>query len=146
MENTPGSGECARPRGTSITSSENDAGGEFENEPGGLGATNTGSTTNLGAIEGQNHPEHTNDEAEISSRDVGYGCKASRNHRASDRVPDLQQPKSNTIPAAEDGKGILAEECKGPSTEPPVTQIWTAKVDVGRPKKPTNSGRAFGHK
>jgi hypothetical protein len=132
MGNTPGSGECAKPRGTSITSSENDAGGELENEPGGLGATNTGSTTNLGAMEGQNHLEHTNDEVEISSRDVGYGCKASRNHRASDRVPDLQQSKSNTLPTAEDGKGILSEECKGPSTEPPVTKTTLSELDIPR--------------
>ena len=132
MENTPGSGGYARPRGTSITSSEEVAGGETENEPGGLGSTNPGSTTNLGAMEDHNHPKRLTEGVEISSRDVGYGCTSSRQHLASDRVPTLQQSKLDNIPAAGLGKDILAEESKASSPEPPVTKTTLSELDIPR--------------
>jgi hypothetical protein len=129
MENRP---DSARPRGKSKPSPGDDAGGEIQNEPGGLGSPNTGSTTNLGAMEDPSHPKHTNNEAEITNRDVGYGCQASRKHLSSDRGPALQQPKLNTISTAEFGKGIPAEESKRPSPEPPITKTTLSELDIPR--------------
>jgi len=133
MENTSGSGGWARPRGISITSSEEDEGRETEMEPGGLGSTNAkaGSTTSLGAMEDQSHPKHMTDD-EISSRDVGYGCKPSRQDFATDRVPTLQKSKLDPIPAAGLGKDISAEESKGSSSEPPVTKTTLSELDIPR--------------
>jgi hypothetical protein len=127
-----GSGGLARPRRTSITSSEEDAGGETENQLGGLGSTNAGSTTDLGAIEDHNHSKTLTDGVEISSRDVGYGCTPSRQQLASDRGPSLQQSKVDTIPAAGLGKDISAEESKASSPEPPVTKTTLSELDIPR--------------
>jgi len=76
-----GSGGLARPRRTSITSFEE---GETENQAGGLGSMNAGSTTDLGAIEDHSHSKTLADGVEISSPDVGYGCTRSRQQLASD--------------------------------------------------------------
>ena len=134
MGNTPGSEGWARPRGTSIASSEEDAGGETENESGALGSTNAnaGSTTNLGAMEDHNHLKPMNDQVEIANGDVGYGCKPSRQHLASDRVPTLQQSKLDTPPAVGLGKDISVEESKGSSPEPPVTKTTLSELDIPR--------------
>jgi hypothetical protein len=132
MENTPGSGGWARPRGASIASSEEDAGGETENDPGGLGSTNAGSTTDLGAMEDHNHTKHLTDRVEISSRDVEYGCTPSRQQMSTDRVPKLQQSKLDAIPAAGLGKDISPEESKVSSPEPPVTKTTLSELDIPR--------------
>jgi hypothetical protein len=131
MEDTPGSGGWQRPRGSSITSEEN-AGADTESEQGGLASTNAGSTTNLGAMEDRNHPKSMTDEVDISSRDVGYGCKPSRQQLASDRGPTLLHSKVDDVPTAGSGKDILAEESKGSSPDPPVTKATLSELDIPR--------------
>jgi hypothetical protein len=132
MGNTPGSGGCARPRGASITSLEDDMGGETESELGGLGSTTTTSTKDLGAMEDHNHPKHLANEVEISSQDVEYGCTPSRQLMASDRAPTLRQSKLDNIPAVGLGNDMPAEESKASSPEPPVTKITLSELDIPR--------------
>jgi hypothetical protein len=132
MVNTSGSGSWRRARAGSAAGAEEEPGGEPKDDQGGLGQTNAGSPTNLGAMDEHKHRTHTTDDGDPSSREVGYGCTPSRQHLASDQGQISRHSSSDADTALGPRETISTEELRGPSPEPPVTKATLSELDVPR--------------